>query len=94
MDGGGEVSTRAICERAGVQAPTLYHHFGSKRGLEDAVITHGFKRFLADAGGDAIEDIRAGWDLHVRFGLENPGFYALIYGARRSRAASSPTSRR
>jgi AcrR family transcriptional regulator len=81
---GAEVSTRAITERAGVQAPTLYHHFGSKRGLEDAVVTHGFKRFLAEraAAGtsDPIEDIRAGWDLHVRFGLENPSFYGLIYG--------------
>jgi AcrR family transcriptional regulator len=43
----GEVSTRAICERAGVQAPTLYHHFGNKQALLDAVITHGFNRFLA-----------------------------------------------
>lgn len=82
---GAEVSTRAICDRAGVQAPTLYHHFGSKQGLLDAVITHGFKDFLADRGGesatgDPIEDIRNGWDLHVRFGLENPNFYTLIYG--------------
>ena len=83
--GGAEVSTRAITERAGVQAPTLYHHFGSKRGLEDAVLTHGFKLFLAEremAGGssDPVEDIRRGWDLHVRYGLEHPSFYGLIYG--------------
>jgi AcrR family transcriptional regulator len=81
---GAEVSTRAITERAGVQAPTLYHHFGSKRGLEDAVVTHGFKRFLAEreaaGSGDPIDDIREGWDLHVRYGLENPSFYGLIYG--------------
>jgi AcrR family transcriptional regulator len=80
---GAEVSTRAITERAGVQAPTLYHHFGSKRGLEDAVLTHGFKRFLSEReglGGDPIEDIRRGWDLHVRYGLEHPAFYGLIYG--------------
>ncbi|MDA0173304.1 TetR/AcrR family transcriptional regulator [Solirubrobacter taibaiensis] len=82
---GAEVSTRAITERAGVQAPTLYHHFGSKRGLEDAVVTHGFKRFLADreaagSGGDPIEAIRRGWDLHVRYGVEHPTFYGLIYG--------------
>jgi AcrR family transcriptional regulator len=84
---GAEVSTRAICERAGVQAPTLYHHFGSKQGLQDAVITHGFKQFLAEraasAGGatnDPIGDIRDAWDLHVRYGLENPSFYTLIYG--------------
>jgi AcrR family transcriptional regulator len=82
---GAEVTTRAITERAGVQAPTLYHHFGSKRGLKDAVATHGFKRFLAereDAGtsSDPIDDIREGWDLHVRYGLENPYFYGLVYG--------------
>ena len=82
---GAEVSTRSITERAGVQAPTLYHHFGSKRGLEDAVATHGFKQFLAEreeAGTslDPIDDIREGWDLHVRYGLENPSFYGLIYG--------------
>ena len=84
---GAEVSTRAICERAGVQAPTLYHHFGSKQGLQDAVITHGFKQFLAEraasadgATTDPIGDIRDAWDLHVRYGLENPSFYTLIYG--------------
>jgi AcrR family transcriptional regulator len=84
---GDEVSTRAICERAGVQAPTLYHHFGSKQGLHDAVVTHGFKRFLAERsasaeGGasDPLDDIRDGWDLHVRFGIEHPYFYTLIYG--------------
>lgn len=80
---GADVSTRAITERAGVQAPTLYHHFGSKRGLEDAVVTHGFKRYLAEReglGGDPIEDIRQAWDLHVRYGLEHPAFYGLIYG--------------
>lgn len=83
--GGGEVSTRTICERAGVQAPTLYHHFGNKQGLLDAVVSHGFRHYLAGcaaAGGEAdpIDEVRRGWDLHVGFGLENPSFYALIYG--------------
>ena len=84
--GGTEVSTRAICQRAGVEAPTLYHHFGSKQGLIDAVIQHGFTQYLApppttrDASLDPIEAIRLGWDRHVQFGLENPRFYALLYG--------------
>ena len=34
---GAEVSTRAICERAGVHAPTLYHHFANKQSLLAAV---------------------------------------------------------
>ena len=40
------VSTRAVCERAGVEAPTLYHHFGNKQGLIDAVIQHGFNQYV------------------------------------------------
>ena len=48
-------------------------------------MTHGFKRFLAEREAarresDPIDDIREGWDLHVRYGLENPSFYGLIYG--------------
>src|SRR5581483_10366305 len=82
---GGPVSTRQITERAGVRAPTLYHHFGNKQALLDAVVSHGFKQFLLSrrgeiGHGDALEDIRAGWDSHVAFGLEFPSAYAHIYG--------------
>ena len=82
---GRRVSTRQITERAGVRAPTLYHHFGSKQGLLDAVVSHGFKEFLRsrrglDVGSDPLDDIRAGWDSHVAFGLEFPSAYAHIYG--------------
>jgi AcrR family transcriptional regulator len=82
---GEPISTRAICDLAGVQAPTLYHHFGTKQGLLDAVVTHGFKQFLSERAtrpdpNDPIADIRAGWDTHVRFGLEHPAFYVHIYG--------------
>ncbi|WBQ03998.1 TetR/AcrR family transcriptional regulator [Kribbella sp. CA-293567] len=77
----GTVSTRAVCERAGVQAPTLYHHFGSKQGLIDAVANHGFTQYTAvESSGDPLGDLREGWDRHVRFGLEHPSFYALLYG--------------
>jgi AcrR family transcriptional regulator len=79
-------STRAICELAGVQAPTLYHYFGSKQGLIDAVINHGFTQYVtpgheANVTDDPLVDLRAGWDRHVQFGLEHPTFYALLYGA-------------
>ncbi|GGM71452.1 TetR family transcriptional regulator [Lentzea pudingi] len=81
LDGGGTVSTRAVCERAGVQAPTLYHHFGSKQGLIDAVLNHGFTQYTAvESSGDPLGDLREGWDKHVRFGLEHPSFYGLLYG--------------
>lgn len=82
---GQDVPLRAICDRAGVKMPTLYHFFGSKKGLLDAVIEHGFALYLSakldhESVGDPIQDLRDGWDAHVAFGLANPGFYALMYG--------------
>ena len=81
---GETVSLRAICDAAGVRLPTLYHFFGSKEGLLDAVVEHGFEQYLAEkqaheSSGDPIQDLRDGWDAHVAFGLANPGFYALMY---------------
>ena len=82
---GEDVSLRAICAAVGVKMPTLYHFFGSKRGLIEAVIERGFDMYLeakasTESSGDPIQDIRAGWDAHVAFGLEHPGFYTLMYG--------------
>lgn len=82
---GGEFSLRAVCDAAGVKLPTLYHFFGSKQGLTDAVIEHGFDMYIHDkeqseSTGDPVRDLRAGWDAHVAFGLANPGFYTLMYG--------------
>jgi AcrR family transcriptional regulator len=79
------VSTRAICEDAGVTAPTLYHYFGDRDGLLQAVVTHGFGEYLArkrslPSTGDPIEDLRLGWDDHSAWGVSNPAFYALMYG--------------
>ena len=81
----GEVSTRAICERADVSAPTLYHHFGDKYGLLDAVVAHGFEQYLetkrgTESSGNALVDLANGWDVHVQFGLDHPAFYTLMYG--------------
>jgi AcrR family transcriptional regulator len=77
-------STREIYARAGVKAPTLYHHFGDKQGLLDAVVTDAFERYLAakralPATGDAAAAIRQGWDLHVSFARGNPSLYRLMW---------------
>jgi AcrR family transcriptional regulator len=88
-DADGEpVSTRAVCTAAGVGAPTLYHHFGDKRGLFDAVAAHGFEQYLESkraqpSTGDPVDDLRQGWDLHIEFGRTHPAFYTLMYGTPR-----------
>ncbi|KAB1658871.1 TetR/AcrR family transcriptional regulator [Pseudoclavibacter sp. CFCC 11306] len=82
---GEDISLREICDRVGVKMPTLYHFFGSKQGILDAVIAHGFDLYISqkqahESSGDPIQDLRDGWDAHVAFGLQNPGFYTLMYG--------------
>ncbi len=79
------VSTRSVAEAAGVQAPTIYRHFGDMRGLLDAVASYGFAIYLEGKlsrapAADPVDDIRQGWELHVGFGLANPTLYTLMYG--------------
>jgi AcrR family transcriptional regulator len=81
------VTTRSVALAAGVQAPTIYRLFGDKSGLLDAVAEHGFAGYMArkppvDAGGDPVESLRAGWELHVGFGLANPELFRLMHTAR------------
>lgn len=76
---------RDVCAKVGVKMPTLYHFFGNKQGLIDAVVERGFELCMSvkasgGSSGDPIQDVRAGWDAHVAFGLANPGFYSLMYG--------------
>jgi AcrR family transcriptional regulator len=80
----GEVSTRAICERAGIQAPTLYRHFGDKDALLAAVVDEAFERYLVSKRrvlptDDPIERLRNGWDSHNAWGRANPAYYRIIF---------------
>jgi AcrR family transcriptional regulator len=88
-----EPSTRELYDAAGVAAPTLYHHFGTKEGLLDAVVEHAFQDYLDRKNGmrrtgDLVADFAAGWDLHVAFGLANPVLYGLMYAPSRTTAAA------
>lgn len=88
-----EPSTRELYEAAGVAAPSLYHHFGTKEGLLDAVVERAFGAYLErkralQRSGDLVADFAAGWDLHVEFGVENPVLYSLMYGTRATNRAA------
>jgi AcrR family transcriptional regulator len=82
------VTTRAVAEAAGVQAPTIYRLFGDKEGLLDAVAESEMTRFsarkavairaAAEGAVDAVEDLRTGWDATIAFALDNPELYALM----------------
>lgn len=87
-EGADAVTTRAVAEAAGVQAPTIYRLFGDKDGLVDAVAEHVMTAYVAtksaaadDGESDPVAGLRSGWRMHVEFGLANPELYALL-GAR------------
>jgi AcrR family transcriptional regulator len=92
-----EISTRAVCEAAGVSAPSIYHYFGDKEGLLAAVVDHAVSCYLdskreaaAADHDDVADDLRAGWDNHLEFARENPGMYRLLWSpavSRENRAA-------
>ena len=93
--GAAAVTTRAVAEAAGVQAPTIYRLFGDKDGLLDAVAEHVLAVYVADKavaadGGDPIAVLRAAWHTHVNFGLANAALFSLI--ADPSRGSRSPAA--
>jgi AcrR family transcriptional regulator len=80
----GDVSTRAVCEAAGVQQPVLYRLFGDKDGLLAATVDHVWDQYLetkraAEKSADPLQDLLAGWDSHVAFALAHPNAYKLMF---------------
>jgi AcrR family transcriptional regulator len=96
QSGNGDVSTRAICERAGVQAPTLYRHFGDKDALLAAVVDEAFEQYLGSKRlvvptDDPVERLRNGWDSHNAWGLAHPAYYRIIFSPAAT-AATAPVA--
>jgi AcrR family transcriptional regulator len=82
-DGARAVTTRAVAQAAGVQAPTIYRLFGDKDGLIDAVAEHAMATYVAAkaAAGtdpDPVADLRSGWRMQIDFALVNPELYTLL----------------
>ncbi|MDH2425392.1 TetR/AcrR family transcriptional regulator [Sphaerisporangium sp. TRM90804] len=93
--GAGAVTTRAVAQAAGMQAPTIYRFFEDKDALLDAVAEHVFATYvagktLAEDGGDPVADLRAGWDTHIGFGLANAALFGLLTDP--ARGARSPAA--
>lgn len=91
----GEISTRAVCEAAGVQQPVLYRHFGDKDGLLAATVDHVWEQYLgmkraAVASDDPLDDLVVGWRSHVDFALEHPHAYRLVFASSLKTAPEAP----
>jgi AcrR family transcriptional regulator len=77
------VSIRRVSERCGYTAPTIYHHFGDKKGLIDAVLEARFALVLRlmeaiERGSDPAAYLTEMARAFVRFALDNPSFYRLL----------------
>jgi AcrR family transcriptional regulator len=96
-EGGPEaVTTRSVALAAGVQAPTIYRLFGDKTGLLQAVAEHGFASYVgqkrSDPDADPVADLRAGWELHIGFGLANPELFRLMRAVLRTPGGQAMTA--
>lgn len=81
------VTMRAIGQRLGVSRAAAYRHFADKDALLVAVATAGFDRLgrrleAIDAGAprSSLERLRRLGEEYVRFALENPAHYRLMFG--------------
>jgi AcrR family transcriptional regulator len=87
------LSIREICARAGVTAPTIYHHFGDKAALVARVVDDCFADFdrafaHRAAPHDPVEALRWGFDRYVEYGLRHPTHYRLMFGNRPARPSA------
>jgi AcrR family transcriptional regulator len=92
------VTTRRVAEEAGVQPPAIYRLFGDKDGLLEAVAEHVMAAFASSKAAteraasannvEPLDDLHAGWQSQIEFGLANPDLFRLLSDP--SRLARSP----
>ena len=82
------LTMRAVSTAAGVTPPSVYRHFPDKQTLVRTVITELFDEFsnvlsaAADAAGDQpMARLEAMTKAYVRWGLEQPGHYRVLFSA-------------
>jgi AcrR family transcriptional regulator len=78
-------SMRRVAERIGYSATTIYRYYEDKDDLLFAVINEGFSEFArqlkeaAEGARDPLKRLEALGRAYVRFGLENPVYYQMMF---------------
>ncbi|WP_437317622.1 TetR/AcrR family transcriptional regulator [Sorangium sp. So ce385] len=78
-------SMRQVAERIGYSATTIYRYYENKDDLLFAIVHEGFTEFLralvaaAESTADPIERMEALGAAYVRFGMQNPVHYRLMF---------------
>ena len=92
---GSGFSIRALGERAGYSAPTVYHHFGDKDGLIEALLEERVSRLAGELEGvaptgDAQADLRAMLLAYFDFSVNHPTFTRLMWTLSRKGDSREP----
>ena len=82
------LTMRAVAGASGVTPPSVYRHFADKEALVRTVITRRFDEFTgvlhtaaAAAGDEPVSRLEAISRAYVRWGLEEPGHYRVLFSA-------------
>src|SRR5687767_6594578 len=90
------VTLRGVGKDVGVSRSALYRHFADKSALLRAVAREGFRMLratLVDAwerGGKGRPGFEAMGEAYVRFAVENPSHYRVMFGASILGTAADP----
>jgi len=89
------VTLRAIAREIGIAAPSIYPHFEDRDAIVMAVVARLFDDLTAAiragvvaAGGDPVERLVAGCQAYVRFGLDHPARYGVLFSGTRPPATA------
>src|SRR5215831_4698009 len=78
-------SMRRVAERIGYSATTIYRYYEDKDDLLFAVVNEGFSEFArrlkeaAEGLSGPLKRLEALWHAYVRFGLNSPVYYQMMF---------------
>ena len=80
------LTLRAVADEVGVSRTALYRHFTDKSALLTAVAADGFRMLRTslteawESGGKKVPGFTAMGEAYVRFALDNPWHYRVMFG--------------
>lgn len=83
------VTLRAVAREIGIAAPSIYGHFADREAIVLAVVARLFDELAAAigsaagaAGEDPVDQLVAGCEQYVEWGLRNPARYWVLFSGR------------
>lgn len=84
-EGFDSLTMRKLAKRIGMTAPNIYNYFSGKDALYISIVIKGFKMLHAvlaaaySSSGDSIARARAMIEAYIRFGMEKPRYYDIMF---------------